>query len=63
MCELTLSVYRASNVYGNVCTVAALCWSWMESAEPLRALKRELEQSRSFIDLSWGLLPSVCSLH
>jgi hypothetical protein len=30
------SVYRAGQVCSNVCTVAALCSSWLESAEPLR---------------------------
>jgi hypothetical protein len=33
---VALSVYRAGHVCSNVWTVAALCWSWLESAEPLR---------------------------
>jgi hypothetical protein len=30
------SVYRAGHVCRNIHTVAALCSSWLESAEPLR---------------------------
>jgi uncharacterized membrane protein len=37
---IVLSVYHASHVCGNVRTVAALCWIWLESAEPLRTVMR-----------------------
>jgi hypothetical protein len=30
---VALSVYHASHVCGNVCTVVALCSSWLESAQ------------------------------
>jgi hypothetical protein len=33
---VTLSVYRARHISSYVKTVAALCSSWLESAEPLR---------------------------
>jgi hypothetical protein len=33
---VTPSVYLAGRVWRNVWRVAALCWSWLESAEPLR---------------------------
>jgi hypothetical protein len=59
---VTLSVYRASHVCGNVYIVAALCSSWLESAERLRTEMRMFEYSWMIIDLSWGLLPRVCSL-
>jgi hypothetical protein len=33
---MVASVYRAGHVYINGQTVAAVCWSWLESAKPLR---------------------------
>jgi hypothetical protein len=35
------SVYRAALVCSYVWTVVALCWSWLESAEPLRTAMSE----------------------
>jgi hypothetical protein len=40
---IALGVFRASHVCGNVCTVVALCWSCLESAEHQRTLMRVFE--------------------
>jgi hypothetical protein len=40
---VALGVYHASHVCGNVCTIAALCYSWLESAEHLRTVMRVSE--------------------
>jgi hypothetical protein len=53
-------VYRAGHVCRNVRTVAALCSSWLESAEPLRTAMSEW--SWKIILLTWVLFASVCCL-
>jgi hypothetical protein len=50
------SVYRMSHVCSNVCTVAALCSSWLESAEPLRMVTSSVRIKLDDHTLDMGII-------
>jgi hypothetical protein len=55
---VALSVYRASHACSYVKTVADLCSSWLESADPQRTVWNKV----GVLFLTWVLFASVCCL-
>jgi hypothetical protein len=57
------SVYRTDQAYNNVWTVAALCSSWLESAEPLRkvtsSVRIKLDDQTLDVDIMCTACPTL----